>query len=123
MRRSDALRCDFRIGVTTGDRIMGEPNWRGYRFAAWGGVALLVGAIILVALQGNWQGAATLAGVAVAVAVFLLIMCMPALVNLAVVVSALLNGAGYVWNLYQRFWWFDRIIHGYTLFAITLPLG
>jgi hypothetical protein len=102
---------------------MGDPNWRGYRFAAWASIALLLGAIIWVALQGKWQGAATLAGFAIAAVVFLLITWMPALVDLAVVVAALLNAAGYVWNLYQQFWWFDRIVHGYTLFAITLPLG
>lgn len=31
----------------------------------------------------------------------------------------LANVAGYVFDLYQRFWWFDRILHACTLFALT----
>lgn len=31
----------------------------------------------------------------------------------------LANIAGYVLDLYQRFWWFDRILHASTLFALT----
>ena len=30
------------------------------------------------------------------------------------------NIAGYTADLYQRFWWFDRVIHGATIMAITL---
>ena len=102
---------------------MTAPNWPGYRLAAWAGVALMAGAIISIGAQGKWQGAATLAGFTIAAILFLCISWMPALVNLAVAVAALLNAAGYVWDLYQQFWWFDKVVHGYTLFAITLPLG
>jgi hypothetical protein len=35
------------------------------------------------------------------------------------VVMLLANVAGYVFNLYQRFRWFDRILHACTLFALT----
>lgn len=38
-------------------------------------------------------------------------------------IAALLNIAGYVWHLYERISWFDRLVHGYTLFALTLPLA
>ena len=31
----------------------------------------------------------------------------------------LANVAGYAFDLYQRFWWFDRILHACTLFALT----
>lgn len=34
-------------------------------------------------------------------------------------VLALANVAGYAFDLYQSFWWFDRILHGATLFAMT----
>lgn len=34
-------------------------------------------------------------------------------------VVLLANVAGYVFDLYQRFWWFDRILHACTLFALT----
>lgn len=35
------------------------------------------------------------------------------------VALALLNVAGYAFDLYQRFWWFDRTLHPCTLFALT----
>lgn len=33
------------------------------------------------------------------------------------------NAAGYVFNLYQKFSWFDRVLHAGTMLAITLWLG
>lgn len=33
------------------------------------------------------------------------------------------NLAGYALDLYQRFWWFDRVLHGGTILAITFWLG
>ena len=33
------------------------------------------------------------------------------------------NMAGYALDLYQRFWWFDRVLHAGTILAITLWLG
>jgi hypothetical protein len=35
------------------------------------------------------------------------------------VILTLVNVAGYAFDLYEAFWWFDRILHGATLFAIT----
>jgi hypothetical protein len=39
------------------------------------------------------------------------------------VVAALVNAAGYLWDLYDRFGWFDEAVHAYTTFALTLPLA
>lgn len=33
------------------------------------------------------------------------------------------NIAGYAFDLYQRFWWFDRFLHACTILAITLWLA
>ncbi len=33
------------------------------------------------------------------------------------------NAAGYALDLYARFWWFDRILHGCTIFAVTFWLA
>ena len=33
------------------------------------------------------------------------------------------NIAGYAFDLYQRFWWFDRVLHGCTILALTLWLA
>ncbi len=38
-------------------------------------------------------------------------------------ILGLVNAAGYVLDLYARFWWFDRILHACTIFAVTLWLG
>jgi hypothetical protein len=38
-------------------------------------------------------------------------------------IAALVNVAGYIWNLYQQFGWFDEVLHAYTTFALTLPLA
>ncbi len=38
-------------------------------------------------------------------------------------VAVLANITGYMFNLYEQFWWFDHILHAYTIFAITLLLG
>jgi hypothetical protein len=35
------------------------------------------------------------------------------------VILTLVNVAGYAIDLYAAFWWFDRILHAATLFAIT----
>lgn len=40
-----------------------------------------------------------------------------------VVVAALANIAGYLWNLYERISWFDEVLHAFTSFALTLPLA
>ncbi|HEV7253050.1 MAG TPA: hypothetical protein VGN97_08100 [Mesorhizobium sp.] len=40
---------------------------------------------------------------------------------LAAAVAA--NIAGYALDLYGQFWWFDRILHAFTLFAMTLWLA
>jgi VanZ family protein len=39
------------------------------------------------------------------------------------VIAALVNAAGYLWDLYDRFGWFDEAVHAYTTFALTLPLA
>jgi len=42
-------------------------------------------------------------------------------VSLGLVTDA--NVAGYAFDLYHRFWWFDRVLHGATILALTLWLG
>lgn len=44
-------------------------------------------------------------------------------VGLIVVVALLANIAGYYFNLYDQWGWFDKVLHAYTLFAITLVVG
>lgn len=35
----------------------------------------------------------------------------------------IVNAAGYALDLYARFWWFDRILHACTIFAVTFWLA
>lgn len=42
-------------------------------------------------------------------------------IMLAIAIVA--NILGYTSSLYQQWWWFDRVLHGYTLWAGTLWLG
>jgi hypothetical protein len=46
-----------------------------------------------------------------------------AVVWVFVVVAIVVNIAGYALNLYDRFAWFDDVVHTYTSFAITLLLA
>ena len=39
------------------------------------------------------------------------------------ILAAIANVAGYTANLYQRWWWFDRVLHPGTIFAITFALA
>ena len=38
-------------------------------------------------------------------------------------IAAAFNIGGYALNWYQKFWWFDKALHAYTTFAVTLPLA
>ena len=40
-----------------------------------------------------------------------------------IVIAGAVNIAGYALNLYKEFWWFDKVLHAYTTFAVTLPLA
>ena len=39
------------------------------------------------------------------------------------IIMGVANVAGYVFDLYQRFWWFDRVLHACTILALTLWLA
>ena len=41
----------------------------------------------------------------------------------AMTVAILVNAAGYILDLYDRFWWFDDAIHAYTSFTLSLLLA
>jgi len=43
--------------------------------------------------------------------------------GIIVAVAVLANIAGYRFNLYDRWGWFDKVLHAYTLFAITFVVG
>jgi VanZ family protein len=40
-----------------------------------------------------------------------------------IAVAILANVAGYSWNLYEQISWFDKVLHAFTSFAVTLLLA
>jgi hypothetical protein len=40
-----------------------------------------------------------------------------------VVLALLVSAVGSYFNLYDAFWWFDKILHAYAMFAYTLVAG
>ncbi len=38
-------------------------------------------------------------------------------------IAVVVNIAGYIFNLYSQFVWFDEVIHAYTTFAMTLAVA
>nr|CAD6630548.1 hypothetical protein RNT25_04456 [arsenite-oxidising bacterium NT-25] len=37
--------------------------------------------------------------------------------------AVIANGAGYALDLYDKWWWFDRVLHGFTILALTYWLA
>lgn len=110
----------------TSDRGGGmlDASWHGYRVGAWVGQALLAVAIVVAFLQGRSMGALTLVGFLIASVVFVLRDdWLPNLFDMLFVIAALVNAAGWVWNLFELPGPYDELAHAYTTFAITLALG
>lgn len=103
---------------------MAMLNWDGFRIAAWGGMALLTGAILLVVVQGKWVQAAILSGFLIVSVLFVRReRQLPTLFDLIFVAAALINAAGWTWDLYNQPGLYDEVAHFFTMFAITLSLG
>ena len=97
---------------------------RVYHVAAWAGVALLAAALLFVLAKGNWFGGILLTIFLLASAAFVLFDTrLPNLFDLLFVAAAIVNAAGWVWDLYGRIPGYDEISHFYTSFAVTLSLG
>jgi hypothetical protein len=93
-----------------------------YTVAAWVGVAVLAVALVYVATIGHWFGAVLLTVFLAASVVFVVSKPLPSLFSLLFVAAAVVNAAGWVWNLYPIVG-YDEIAHGFTSFAVPLSLG
>lgn len=110
--------------MTSTHKWLHNTNWRGYRVAAWIGQFLLTIAVIIEATQGNWKGAIALAGFLIASVIFVIKDDrLPTLFDFLFVIAALLNAAGWVWDLFNTVGPYDEITHMYTPFAISLALS
>lgn len=101
-----------------------STNWRGYRVAAWVGQFFLAVALVLTVIQGNIQGAITLACFLLGSFAFVILdRQLPKLFDFLFVVAALLNAGGWVWGLFYLPGPYDEITHAFTTFSVTLALS
>ncbi|MGA7932656.1 MAG: hypothetical protein WCA35_03675 [Kovacikia sp.] len=101
-----------------------HTNWKGYRWLAWIGQAILGIASIMVLAQGRWMNALGLICFLIASLVFVLRdERLPTLFDFLFVVAALLNAGGWVWGWFHVPGPYDEITHAFTIFAITLALS
>lgn len=112
---------DIVQGRGDGGAPMGWPGFRWAAVALW--IALACGAAV-VALRG-FSSQAILLGIAlVASVVFTLAPTrLPRAFDLIFVVAAILNAAGYAWDLFGAPGPWDEITHGFTIGATTLGAG
>jgi hypothetical protein len=111
-------------GIELSGRSRTNLDHKGYRTAAWVGIALLALAIIAAIVMGKWWGVLMLAAFLIASIAFVAFEDrLPALFDLLFVAAALVNALGWVFNLYTRVPGYDEIAHGFTMFAITLSFG
>jgi hypothetical protein len=97
---------------------------RAYDVVSWTGIGALALAIVFLLARGNASGVAVVALFLVASLAFLAFeKRLPALFDLLFVAAAMINGAGWVWDLYSEVWGYDEVAHFYTAFAATLSLG
>jgi hypothetical protein len=101
-----------------------STDWKGYRVIAWMMQGILATAMVLMLIQRNWFAAVSLAGFLVISFLFVTLeRKLPCLFDLIFMIAALINAAGWAWNLYDRPGPVDEIAHFYTIFAITLAVG
>jgi VanZ family protein len=99
-------------------------NHKTYVIAAWCGTALLAATLVPLLLGGQWLDATLLAGfLGMSAALLILPNGLPSLFDLLLVIAALINAAGWVWEIYDAIPGYDEFAHFYTTFAVTLALG
>lgn len=101
-----------------------NSNWRGYRLAAWVGIALLAGAVVVTSVQANLRAAGSL--LLFLILSFLFVKWddqLPNLFDLLFVLAALVNAGGWAFDLYNQPGPYDEIAHAFTIFSLTLALG
>jgi hypothetical protein len=101
-----------------------QLDGRTYAVVAWVGIAVLGASIPALAALGQWVGALVmLPFLAVAVAFVLLEPRLPTLFDALFAWAAVINAAGYAWDLYDAVGPYDGFVHLCTIFAVTLTFG
>ena len=85
---------------------------------------MLALATLVVAMRGDWPGAALLGAFLLASIGFVAFEDrLPALFDVLFVIAAIVNAAGWVWDLYRPVWGYDEFAHAFTTFAAALSFG
>jgi hypothetical protein len=97
---------------------------RFWRLLAWSGVALELAALVVVLMLERWGGAWSIAAFLILSVGFLLSQDRtPGPIDVLVIVAAMVNAAGWAWDLFDRFVWYDETVHFFMTFAVIAALG
>lgn len=100
--RKDALRPPSALALDA-------PIWRRL---SWGGTVAFAAALAALVLLGRWQELRIAVCFFVPlVAVLLIPHGLPDLLLATIVAAFLLSAAGWAWDWYARWWWFDVLLH------------
>ncbi|WP_210526742.1 hypothetical protein [Rubellimicrobium arenae] len=92
---------------------------RGWLTMAWVGVLVFTAALVTLMALGRWDELQMAAAFYVPmVAVMLVPHGLPALLVAVIAGCFLISGAGWAWDWYSLFWWFDIALHTLNPFAI-----
>lgn len=95
-----------------------------FRIASWAGIALLALTLLALASERNWTGVGVIGPFLLFSAAFTLSRArIPSLFSLSFTLASLMGAAGFRWNLYERFVYFDDLAHAYSGLATTVTLG
>jgi hypothetical protein len=97
---------------------------RTYRALAWIGVAIQAAALVAVLVVERFGGVPSLASFLVLSVAFLVLQDrLPGLLTFLVIVAAVVDAAGWAFDLYQKFAPFDELVHTFTAFTGMAALG
>lgn len=99
-------------------------DYRGFAVASWLILALVAAAALLLAWLGRWFDTLAMGALVALGVVFLLNgRRLPGVFSLLFVVAALVNTAGYAFDVWHDPIWFDEVVHAYTSFAGMAAIG
>lgn len=99
-------------------------NHRGFAIASWLVLAFVAVGALFLATRVRWFDALAMAGfVALGVAFLLNGRRLTSVFSLLFVLAALVNTAGYAFDLWHDPIWFDEVVHAYTSFAGMAAIG
>lgn len=104
--------------------MMNVLESKGYQFAAWACIAAVAAGTVLEAVRQDWSGVIFMSVFLLSAVVFVLQRSrLPLLFSFLFALAALINGAGWVFNFWERIPGYDPVAHAFTTFAGALAIG